>query len=61
VEVGRDGEGTAIIICEILLWHVSDDVLVEGRVDYGKLDLVGRLGGASYARTRDRFELTRPK
>ena len=61
VEVGQVGEGTAIIICEILLWHVSDDVLVEGRVDPGKLDLVGRLGGASYSRTRDRFDLSRPK
>ena len=62
VEVGQAGEGTAIIICEILLWHVRDDVLDEaGRVDPGKLDLVGRLGGASYARTRDRFDLARPK
>jgi flavin reductase (DIM6/NTAB) family NADH-FMN oxidoreductase RutF len=61
VEIGRAGEGTAIIICEILLWHVRDEVLAEGRIDYGKLDLVGRLGGASYARTRERFDLARPK
>jgi flavin reductase (DIM6/NTAB) family NADH-FMN oxidoreductase RutF len=61
VEVGRAGEGTAVIICEILLWHVHDDILAEGRADAGKLDLVGRLGGASYSRTRDRFDLVRPK
>jgi flavin reductase (DIM6/NTAB) family NADH-FMN oxidoreductase RutF len=61
LEVGRAGEGTAILLCEILLWHVHDDVLVGGRVDPGKLDLVGRLGGAFYSRTRDRFDLARPK
>jgi flavin reductase (DIM6/NTAB) family NADH-FMN oxidoreductase RutF len=58
-EVGRSG--TAIIVGEILLWHVSDDVLTGGRVDFGKLDAIGRMGGAHYARTRDRFELRRPK
>jgi len=59
VEVGR--AGTAIIIGEILLWHVRDDLLTGGRLDSGRLDAVGRLGGAGYARTRDRFDLVRPK
>ena len=59
VEVGR--AGTAIIIGEILLWHVQDELLVEGRIDMGRLDAVGRLGGPHYARTRDRFDMTRPK
>ena len=61
VEVGRAGDGTAVIIAEILLWHVDDAVVGEnGRVDLGKLDAVGRLAGASYVRTRDRFDLIRP-
>jgi flavin reductase (DIM6/NTAB) family NADH-FMN oxidoreductase RutF len=59
VEVGRPG--TAVIIGEIVLWHVRDEVLVGGRVDMGLLDPVGRLAGAMYTRTRDRFNLTRPK
>jgi flavin reductase (DIM6/NTAB) family NADH-FMN oxidoreductase RutF len=59
VEVGR--AGTAIIIGEVLLWHVRDDLLVGGRLDAGRLDAIGRLSGASYARTRDRFEMPRPK
>jgi flavin reductase (DIM6/NTAB) family NADH-FMN oxidoreductase RutF len=59
VEVGR--AGTAVIIGEILLWHVKDELLVEGRIDMGRLDAVGRLGGPHYARTRDRFDMTRPK
>jgi flavin reductase (DIM6/NTAB) family NADH-FMN oxidoreductase RutF len=60
VEVGRNA-GTAVIIGEILLWHVSDDVLTEGRIDMAKLDAIGRMAGPTYARTRDRFSMTRPK
>jgi flavin reductase (DIM6/NTAB) family NADH-FMN oxidoreductase RutF len=61
VEVGRADNSSAIIIGEILLWHVSEDVLVDGRIDMGKLDAVGRMGGPHYTRTRDRFSLQRPK
>ena len=64
VEVGKTGGktgGTAVIIGEIVLWHVSDDVLTEGRIDMEKLDAIGRLAGSLYTRTRDRFSLARPK
>ena len=59
VEVGS--AGTAIIIGEILLWHVDDAILDGGRVDFTRLDAVGRLSGALYARTRDQLNLPRPK
>ena len=59
VEVGR--AGTAVIIGEILLWHVHDELLVNGRIDPGRLDAIGRMGGPTYTRTRDRFDMTRPK
>jgi flavin reductase (DIM6/NTAB) family NADH-FMN oxidoreductase RutF len=61
VEVGAPGDGTAVIIGEILLWHVRDELLVAGRIDFGRLDVVARMGGAAYARTRERFEMPRPK
>jgi flavin reductase (DIM6/NTAB) family NADH-FMN oxidoreductase RutF len=61
VEVGKAGAETAIIIGEILLWHVRDEILVNGRIDPERLDAVGRMGGAFYTRTRDRFDLPRPK
>ncbi|HVZ72296.1 MAG TPA: flavin reductase family protein [Polyangia bacterium] len=62
VEVGNAGDETAIIVGEILLWRIHDDMLLEnGRLDPAKLDLVGRMGGNWYSRTRDRFELARPK
>jgi flavin reductase (DIM6/NTAB) family NADH-FMN oxidoreductase RutF len=59
VEVGR--AGTAVIIGEILLWHVRDELLAGGRVDLGRLDAIGRMGGPTYTRTRDRFDMQRPK
>jgi flavin reductase (DIM6/NTAB) family NADH-FMN oxidoreductase RutF len=58
VEIGR--AGTAAIFGEILLWHVRDDLVVNGRLDIGQLDAIGRMSGAAYTRTRDRFDLVRP-
>jgi flavin reductase (DIM6/NTAB) family NADH-FMN oxidoreductase RutF len=59
VEVGRSGG--VIVVAEILLWHVQDDLIVNGRLDLAHLDAVGRMAGASYTRTRDLFELRRPR
>lgn len=56
IEVG-DGN---IVIGDIVLIDINDTVLDDkGRIDSAKLDLVGRMGGASYVRTQDRFELPR--
>jgi len=50
-----------LIFAEVLLAHIDDSVLDErGRVDSARLDLVGRLGGAAYSYTRERFEMQRP-
>lgn len=50
-----------LIFAEVLLAHIDDAVLNEkGRIDTHKLDLVGRLGGMAYSRTRDTFEMQRP-
>jgi flavin reductase (DIM6/NTAB) family NADH-FMN oxidoreductase RutF len=41
--------------------HVADQVLdADGRVDAGKLDLIGRMGGDDYCTTRERFTVDRP-
>lgn len=60
VEIGRPDASTGAIFGEILLWHVRDDLVVNGRLDVGRLDAIGRLAGAAYTRTRDRFDLVRP-
>ncbi|ERH50729.1 flavin reductase family protein [Pseudomonas chengduensis] len=50
-----------LIFAEVLLAHIDDAVLNEqGRIDPLKLDLVGRLGGSAYCRTRDLFQMQRP-
>lgn len=58
------GEGPLaanVIFGRIQLAHVADAVLgTDGRPDPEKLDLIGRLGGELYARTRERFSLHRP-
>jgi flavin reductase (DIM6/NTAB) family NADH-FMN oxidoreductase RutF len=50
-----------LVFAEVLLAHIDDEVLTEaGRVDPQRLDLVGRLGGSAYARTRETFNMQRP-
>lgn len=57
----RQAPNCHLIFAEVLLAHVDDAVLDErGRVDPQRLDLVGRLGGTSYCRTRERFDMQRP-
>lgn len=57
----RQNPNHHLIFAEVLLAHIDESVLDEkGRLDPRALDLVGRLGGASYIRTQDVFELSRP-
>jgi flavin reductase (DIM6/NTAB) family NADH-FMN oxidoreductase RutF len=56
-----DAPNCHLIFAEVLLAHVDDAVLNDkGRIDPHKLDLIGRLGGMAYTRTRDSFEMQRP-
>jgi flavin reductase (DIM6/NTAB) family NADH-FMN oxidoreductase RutF len=52
--------GGALVIGEIVGIHINDVHLKDGRVDGNSLDLIGRMGGIQYTRTRDRIELPRP-
>jgi flavin reductase (DIM6/NTAB) family NADH-FMN oxidoreductase RutF len=53
--------GANIVVGQIVHLHLDDAVLDNaGWADPGLLDLIGRLGGASYCRTTDRFDLPRP-
>ncbi len=58
VPVGNGPLAANVIIGKILLMNISDEVLDErGKIDPEKLDVIGRMGGRSYCRTTDRFEL----
>lgn len=60
VEVSNKLLGGAFIIGEVVCFHIDDEVIDNFKIDPNKLDTVGRMGGSSYTRTRDRFELARP-
>ncbi len=54
-------EGGSLVIGEIVSVHIDERLLKEGRIDRNSLDLIGRMGGMQYSRTRERFEMVRPK
>ena len=53
--------GSIFVVGEVVLAHVRDDVLTDGRVDPEKLKPLGRLGGNAYAPLRDVLRISRPK
>ncbi len=58
VDVGT--QPASLILGEVLLFHVREDVLINGRIDVSKLKPVARLGGSDYAHVRDVFSMARP-
>ncbi len=58
--------GGSLVIGEIVLIHVAKSVLANPeksifKIDPDQLKAVGRMGGPTYTRTRDRIDLERPK
>jgi len=49
-----------VVLGEVVHIHL-DDALIDAKlhIDPAKLDAIGRMGGATYCRTRDRFDLPR--
>jgi flavin reductase (DIM6/NTAB) family NADH-FMN oxidoreductase RutF len=61
VHIGTGPLAANVIFGRILAAHVSESVLgPNGLPDSSKLDLVGRMGGEAYSRTRETFSLPRP-
>jgi flavin reductase (DIM6/NTAB) family NADH-FMN oxidoreductase RutF len=61
VNIGEGSLAANVVFGRILVGHVRDDVIGPGGLpDSAKLDLVGRLGGEDYTRTRELFNLVRP-
>ncbi|SIO13339.1 flavin reductase family protein [Algoriphagus halophilus] len=59
-EVGGSGN---LVICEVMVTHISEDILDElGRIDPHKLDAVARLGGNWYSRASgdSLFQIPKP-
>jgi len=49
IETGTGGGAANLVICEVLLMHISEDILDDnGMIDQNKIRLVGRLGSNYY-------------
>jgi flavin reductase (DIM6/NTAB) family NADH-FMN oxidoreductase RutF len=61
VEVSKLPAGATMVIGEVIRFHFDHSIAGNGGIDPAKLHAVGRMGGNGYIRTRDRFEMIRPK
>jgi flavin reductase (DIM6/NTAB) family NADH-FMN oxidoreductase RutF len=61
IEVSDRPAGGSIVLGEVVRFHVREDLVENYRIDPDKLAAVGRMGGPTYVRTRDRFDLKRPE
>jgi len=61
INLGTGPAGANLVLGRIVAIRIDDEVLDDrGRADPAKLDTIGRLGGISYSRTTDRFDIDRP-
>ncbi len=63
IELGQEGGAGNLVICEVVMIHVSEDVLDANKgIDQKKIDLVARMGGNWYCRAHGDalFEIEKP-
>jgi hypothetical protein len=60
--MGDEGGAGNLIICEVVLMHISENVMDENnRIDQHKIDQVARMGGNWYSRANmGMFEVPKP-
>ncbi len=61
MEFGELPASGNLVIGEVLRFHVDDRIVDDFKIDPDRLHAIGRMGGATYARTTDRFEMPRPR
>ncbi len=58
IEFGDHPGAGCMVLGRVVAFHVDDECLTpEGTCDPAKLQTIGRMGGTTYARTTDRFDL----
>jgi flavin reductase (DIM6/NTAB) family NADH-FMN oxidoreductase RutF len=61
IELRRDIGGNGnLMLLEVVAFHVADSVMVDGKIDPRRMDLVGRMSGSYYSRTTSVFEAVQP-
>lgn len=63
VHISHKPLGGSLVIGEVLRFHFADELAIGEnlRIDPAKLRAIGRMGGPTYVRTTDLFDLQRPK
>ena len=59
--VSEEPGGGSLVLGDVLRFHIEESILDGYKIDPDRLNAIGRMGGPTYARTRDRFEMQRPK
>lgn len=62
IPLGKEGGAGVLVLCEVLVMHIHESVLHDGRIDQNKIKLVGRLGANWYSKGFDDalFEVAKP-
>jgi len=60
VEVSAKPLGGSLVLGEVLRFHVDDELFNNYKIDPDRLKPIGRMGGPTYTRTTDRFDMERP-
>jgi flavin reductase (DIM6/NTAB) family NADH-FMN oxidoreductase RutF len=60
VSISAKPLGGSLVIGEVLRFHVADELFENFKIDPDLLRPIGRMGGPTYTRVTDRFDLARP-
>ena len=61
IEVSNKPWGGTVVIGEVIRFHVRDSIISPDYfIDPDKLNPIARMGGPSYSRIKDRFDMIRP-
>lgn len=61
VNVSEKPLGGSLVIGEVLRFHIDEALFDQYKIDPDKLHAIGRMGGPTYTRTTDLFDMVRPK
>jgi len=61
LEFGQSPNVNSFIIGEVICVHVQEETWVDGVIKASKVQAIGRLGEDLYCRTKDIFEMKRPR
>lgn len=61
IDVSLEPLGGSLVLGQVVRFHIDRALFDNFRIDPESLRAIGRMGGAGYTRTRDRFEMIRPK